>query len=94
MSKKKLENMTIEERMGYWAKEQQKEIDARQVIVDQLTPDMLKQLKLLHKYAQRVSTEALHNNGVRYISCDDFCELYEAMEKVGSLFNLPNNGVE
>jgi len=88
MSKKKLENMTMDERMAYWAKEQQKEMDARQSIVDQLTPDMLKALKKLHKYALSVSCEALHGAGVRFIYCDDFNELYDASEDVRRLFNM------
>jgi len=88
MSKKKLENMTNDERIAYWAKEQKKEMDARQVIVDQLTPGMLDALTKLHKYALSVSDEALHGAGVRYIYCDDFNELYDAAETVRRLFNM------
>ena len=88
MSKKKLENMTNDERIAYWAKEQKKEMDARQVIVDQLTPGMLEALTKLNKYAMSVSSEALHGAGVRYIYCDDFNELYDAAETVRRLFNM------
>ena len=88
MSKKKLENMTHDERLAHWAREQKKEIDSRQAIVDQLTPDMFKALKKLNKYALSVSSEALHGAGVRYIYCDDFNELYDASEDVRRLFNL------
>jgi hypothetical protein len=88
MSKKKLDNMTMDERIAYWEKEQKKEMDARQVIVDQLTPAMLDALTKLHKYALSVSCEALHGGGVRYIYCDDFNELYDAAETVRRLFNM------
>jgi len=88
MSKKQLDNMTMDERIAYWEKEQKKEMDARQVIVDQLTPAMLDALTKLHKYALSVSCEALHGGGVRYIYCDDFNELYDAAETVRRLFNM------
>ena len=88
MSKKKIENMTHDERIAHWAREQKKEMDARQAIVEQLTPSMLEALKKLHKYALSVSSEALHGAGVRYIYCDDFNELYDASEDVRRLFNM------
>lgn len=88
MSKKKLENMTMDERLAYWEREQKKLVDARQSIVDQLTPDMLDALTKLNKYAMSVSSEALHGGGVRYIYCDDFNELYDAAETVRRLFNM------
>jgi len=88
MSKKKIENMTMDERMAYWAKEQQKETAERQAIIDQLTPAMLDALTKLHKYALSVSCEALHGAGVRFIYCDDFNELYDASEDVRRLFNI------
>ena len=88
MSKKNLDNMTHDERMAYWAKQQKKEMDARQAIVDQLSPEMLKALQNLNKYALSVSSEALHGCGVRYIYCDDFNELYDAAETVRRLFNM------
>jgi hypothetical protein len=88
MSKKKIENMTNDERIAYWAKVQKKEMDARQAIVDQLSPEMLKALQNLNKYALSVSCEALHGGGVRYIYCDDFNELYDAAETVRRLFNM------
>ena len=88
MSKKKLENMTMDERTAYWSKQQKKEMDARQAIVDQLSPAMLDALTKLHKYALSVSDEALHGGGVRYIYCDDFNELYDAAETVRRLFNM------
>ena len=88
MSKKKLDNMTMDERLAYWEREQKKLADARQAIVDQLTPDMLDALTKLNKYAMSVSSEALHGGGVRYIYCDDFNELYDAAETVRRLFNM------
>ena len=88
MSKKKLDNMTMDERLAYWEREQKKLMDARQVIVDQLTPDMLDALTKLNKYALSVSSEALHGGGVRYIYCDDFNELYDAADTVRRLFNM------
>jgi hypothetical protein len=88
MSKKKLENMTNDERIAYWAKVQKKEMDDRQAIIDQLTPEMLKAIQNLNKYALSVSSEALHGAGVRYIYCDDFNELYDAAETVRRLFNM------
>ena len=88
MSKKKLENMTMDERLAYWEREQKKLVDARQSIVDQLSPDMLDAITRLSKYANAVSCEALHGGGVRYIYCDDFNELYDAAETVRRLFNM------
>jgi hypothetical protein len=88
MSKKKLENMTNDERIEYWAKQQKKEMDARQAIIDQLPPAMLDAVTRLSKYANAVSCEALHGGGVRYIYCDDFNELYDAAETVRRLFNM------
>ena len=88
MSKKKLDNMTMDERIAYWEKQQKKEMDARQAIVDQLSPEMLDAVTRLNKYATAVSCEALHGGGVRYIYCDDFNELYDAAETVRRLFNM------
>lgn len=88
MSKKKLDNMTMDERMAYWAKQQQKETAERQAIIDQLPPAMLDAVTRLNKYATSVASEALHGGGVRYIYCDDFNELYDAAETVRRLFNM------
>ena len=50
MSKKKLENMNMDERIAYWAKKQQAERDARQVRLDNLSPEQLiaVHLSLIH----------------------------------------------
>ena len=85
---KDLSDMTHEERMKYWekqAKEQQKE---RQERIDGLSNEQMEAIKMVRKYATLVTEEALHGCGVRYIYCDQFSELEEALGKLNNQFNL------
>ena len=90
MAKKKLENMTFEERMEYYDKRNAKEAAERQKIVDQIPADMMRLIADLATKAERVSDTGGYgcNGGVRYLSAFDLQELESAVQDVRHKFNL------
>jgi hypothetical protein len=88
MSKKKLENMSTDERIEYWAKVREKERDARQVRLDNLSPEQLLSVYKMYKLSKEITFEALNGAGVRYIYCDTFNELEDTIEAVRNQFNM------
>lgn len=88
MSKKKLENMNTDERIAYWAKKQQAERDARQVRLDNLSPEQLIAVHKMYKLSKEIVDEALYGAGVRYIYCDTFNELDDITQVIHNQFNM------
>ena len=88
MSKKKLENMNTDERIEYWAKVQEKERDARQVRLDNLSPEQLLAVHNMYKLSKDLVNEALYGAGVRYIYCDTFNELENTISVMRNQFNM------
>ena len=88
MSKKKLENMNTDERIAYWAKKQQAERDARQVRLDNLSPEQLLAVHRMYKLSRELVHEALYGAGVRYIYCDTFNELEDIIQVIHNQFNM------
>jgi len=88
---KKLENMTPEERMEYYAKRHAKEAAERQKIIDAIPADMMRLIADLATKAERVSDTGGYgcNGGVRYLPAFDLQELESAVQEVRRKFNLP-----
>jgi|DEB0MinimDraft_10_1074344.scaffolds.fasta_scaffold124367_1 hypothetical protein len=88
MSKKKLENMNTDERIAYWAKVRETERNARQVRLDNLTPEQLLAVHNMYKLSKDLVQEALYGAGVRYIYCDTFNELEDTIQVIRDQFNM------
>lgn len=88
---KKLENMTSEERITYWAKEQEKERKERQKILDKLSPEMLDAVYKLQRLSLDVAHDALYESTPKYISCQLFHDLHDASCAIRNLFNIDRN---
>lgn len=85
---KKLEDMTVDQRIRYWEKEQQKERKTRQDAIEKLSPQQILAVHTMYKLSKEITNEALHGGGVRYIYCDLFNELEEAVQSVHTMFNM------
>lgn len=85
---KKLEDMTVDQRIRYWEKQQQKERKTRQDAIDKLSPQQILAVHTMYKLSKEITEEALHGGGVRYIYCDLFNELEEAVQSVHTMFNM------
>jgi hypothetical protein len=85
---KKLEDMTVDQRIRYWEKQQQKERKTRQDAIDKLSPQQILAVHTMYKLSKEITDEALHGGGVRYIYCDLFNELEEAVQSVHTMFNM------
>ena len=85
---KDIMDMTHEERVKYWEKEAEKQRAEKQKSVDGLSSEQMEAVKMVRKYASLICEEALHGCGVRYIYCDQFTELEEALGKLNNQFNL------
>lgn len=88
MSKKKIENMNTDERIAYWARVRETERNARQVRLDNLTPEQLLAVHTMYKLSKDIVGEALYGAGVRYIYCDTFNELDNTIQAVRNQFNM------
>lgn len=85
---KKLENMTQNERLAYWAKQQEAERDARQVRIDNLDEKQMQAIKDVYKLASSITDDALYHGGVRCIPCDDFNQLEDKLNDLIRQFNI------
>lgn len=85
---KKLENMTQNERLAYWAKQQEAERSARQVRIDNLDEKQMQAIKDVYKLASSITDDALYHGGVRYIPCDDFNQLEDKLNDLIRQFNI------
>jgi hypothetical protein len=88
MSKKKFENMNSDERIAYWAKVRETERNARQVRLDNLSPEQLLAVHTMYKLSKDIVEEALYGAGVRYIYCDTFNELENTISVMRNQFNM------
>lgn len=85
---KKLEDMTVDQRIRHWAREQEKERKKRQEVIDKLSPQQILAVHTMYRLSKEITDEALHGGGVRYIYCDLFNELEEAVQSVRTQFNM------
>lgn len=85
---KKLENMTQNERLAYWAKQQEAERSARQVRIDNLDEAQMQAIKDVYKLASSITDDALYHGGVRCIPCDDFNQLEDKLNDLIRQFNI------
>lgn len=85
---KKLEDMTVDQRIRHWAKVQEKERKERQEVIDKLSPQQILAVHTMYRLSKEITNEALHGGGVRYIYCDLFNELEEAVQSVRTQFNM------
>ena len=85
---KKLEDMTVDQRIRHWAKVQEKERKERQEVIDKLSPQQILAVHTIYRLSKEITNEALHGGGVRYIYCDLFNELEEAVQSVHTQFNM------
>ena len=89
---KKLENMTTDERIEYWAKEREKEKKQRQTTVNMLSPLQQAALYNINSKLDSVIDIALYPDlgGIRSVSAFDLQELNDAWETLQFQFNLKN----
>ena len=85
---KKLEDMTVDQRIRHWARIQEKERKERQEVIDKLSPQQILAVHTIYRLSKEITNEALHGGGVRYIYCDLFNELEEAVQSVHTQFNM------
>ena len=85
---KKLEDMTVNQRIAYWEKQRKKERKTRQDAINKLSPKQVLAVHTMYKLSKEITSEALHGGGVRYIYCDLFNELEEAVEIIRNQFNM------
>ena len=85
---KKLENMTQDERLAYWAKQQEAERKDRQKAIDALSTEQLLAVHTMYKLAKDIVDEALYGAGVRYIYCDTFNQLEDTVQIINRQFNM------
>lgn len=85
---KQLEDMTVDQRIRHWARIQEKERKTRQDAIENLSPQQILAVHTMYKLAKEITNEALHGGGVRYIYCDLFNELEEAVQSVHTQFNM------
>ncbi len=87
---KKLENMTQDERIEYWANVREKERIDRRNRIAKLTMDQRAAVINLNKLLDSVLDVALYPDlgGIRAVSAYDLQELSEAMHTLQFQFNL------
>ena len=85
---KQLKNMTVDQRIRHWEKEQKKERKTRQDAIEKLSPKQVLAVHTMYRLSKEITYEALHGGGVRYIYCDLFNELEEAVQSVRTQFNM------
>ena len=88
MSKKKLENMNTDERIAYWAKVRATERNARQVRLDNLTPEQLLAVHNMYNLSKVLVYEALYGAVVRYIYYETVNELEDTSSVIRNQFNM------
>lgn len=87
---KKLENMTQDERIAYWAKQREKDMAERAVKINQLSYAQRMAIVEVHKWIDEVLDIALYPDmgGVRAVSAYSLQELSDAKDKLRFEFNL------
>ena len=87
---KKLENMTQDERIAYWAKQREKDRAERAVKINQLTYEQRMAIVEVHKWLDDVLDTALYPDmgGIKCVSAYALQELSDAKDKLRFEFNL------
>ena len=87
---KNFENMTIEERQEYWAKQREQEAMVREALLFQLRdkyPSMIENVEELTKVASSIGDD-LQWHGIEGITCQDMHKLIDTANAVRRLFHL------
>ena len=87
---KKLENMTQDERIEYWAKVRKKERINRKIRIDRLSMEQRAAVISVNNLLDTVLDTALHPDmgGIRAVTVFDLQELSDAMDTLQFQFNL------
>ena len=87
---KKLENMTQDERIEYWAAQREKETADRWKRMNQLTYAQRSSILDVHKWLDEVLDTALHPcmGGIKAVTAYDLHELSDAKDRLRNEFNL------
>ena len=87
---KSFEDMTIEERQEYWAKQREQEAMVREALLFQLRdkyPSMLESVEELVKIAGSIGVD-LQWHGLEAITCQDMHKLIDGAHAVRRLYHL------
>ena len=87
---KKLENMTQDERIAYWAAQREKETADRWKRMNQLTYAQRSSILDVHKWLDEVLDTALHPcmGGIKAVTVYDLQELSDAKDRLRNEFNI------
>ena len=87
---KKLENMTQDERIAYWAAQREKESADRWKRMNQLTYAQRSSILDVHKCLDEVLDTALHPcmGGIKAVTAYDLQELSDAKDRLRHEFNF------
>ena len=87
---KKLENMTQDERIAYWAAQREKESADRWKRMNQLTYGQRSSILDVHKWLDEVLDTALHPcmGGIKAVTAYDLQELSDAKDRLRHEFNF------
>ena len=87
---KNFENMTIEERQEYWAKQREQEAMVREALLFQLRdkyPSMLESVEELVKISGSIGVD-LQWHGLEAVTCKDMHKLIDSAHAVTRLYHL------
>ena len=87
---KSIDEMTVEEKQAYWAKQREQEAMVREALLFQLRdkyPSMLQSVEELVKAASSVGDD-LQWSGARFVTVDDMHTLIDSANTVKHLFHL------
>jgi|TARA_E500000318_G_scaffold2126_1_gene3051 hypothetical protein len=87
---KKIEDMTMEERQEYWAKQREQEAMVREALLFQLRdkyPSMLESVEELVKISGSIGVD-LQWHGLEAITCQDMHKLLDSAHAVTRLYHL------
>ena len=87
---KKIEDMTMEERQEYWAKQREQEAMVREALLFQLRdkyPSMLESVEELVKISGSIGVD-LQWHGLEAITCADMHKLIDSAHAVARLYHL------
>ena len=87
---KNFENMTVEERQEYWAKQREQEAMVREALLFQLRdkyPSMLESVEELVKISGNIGVD-LQWHGLEAITCQDMHKLIDSAHAVARLYHL------
>jgi hypothetical protein len=87
---KKLENMTMDERIAYWDRQREKDKAERAVKINQLTYEQRMAVVEVHKWLDDVLDTALYPDmgGIKGVSAYALQELSDAKDTLQFQFNL------